>query len=788
MKIEEMIAGKRSDCAGCEACANVCPKRAIEMTPDAEGFFYPKIDKARCIECGQCDQVCPALNFKELPLTRLPAAAAAVNPDWNVRRKSSSGGVFGALAEHIFKRGGIVFGARFNSDWEVVHSTAESIEELAPMRGSKYVQSRIGETYARAKRELESGREVLFSGTPCQIAGLKYFLRHKDYPKLTLVDIICHGVTPPVLWKHYIGYRGLGHSIADVKFRDKQFGWETPLFKIIFKDRGQYSTDFGRDLFGQGFGLGLTLRPSCSECRFKGVVRFGDLTLADFWGVRSVEPTLFDNRGTSLVLVHNEKGVRLINEATLLRKPINLRQAIEFNPCSLVSFPADPRRAEFFAELSKADPIAVLEKYWLQDFSEQAKQRHSLMTQFLHREIEAITQQLIRASTPQPPPPPQPSPPTTPKENVLIVTLPQEWKGGSVVFVKQYITRYLSNANIFLLQPIVIGGIARLTLYDRQSNKKYVFDKSAEMLNRLLNRFSITSIFINHLISHDLNFIMNWIVNSKLPYTFFIHDYFCVCPNHSLECITSFCSSNTTNPYCRKWFEKAGMPGVSAEQWRTAFGKFLSGAKSVVAPTNYAANIVKRFYPSINVESRPHYLELPLRRTFEPRFAEREKLRVLFLGNMLRKKGEYYLLLANEFIRSTGLPIEFVVLGHFQEDVFVGSKEGIIFAGRYDNREVSNLLARYETALVAQLSPVYETYSYTSSEAILSGYPVLALNIGAHSARIVRHDCGWILPLGSPSRGLDEFKKFLQFIVTPSGRRNILLKANNTARFQNGME
>ena len=787
MKIEDMIAAKRADCMGCEACANVCPKQAIDMVPDAEGFLYPKLNKDRCVECRQCEQVCPVLNFKERPLIKLPAALAAVNPDWNIRRKSSSGGVFTALSELVLKHGGIIFGAAFNSAWQVVHTSAETLEDIAPMRGSKYVQSRIGDVYRRIKRELDGGREVLFSGTPCQTAGLMYFLRHKYYDNLVLVDLVCKGVTPPKLWEYYIAYRTRGHEVADITFRSKQYGWESAVFKIVFKDCGLYATPLGRDIFGKSFELATTLRPSCSECRFKDINRVSDITIADFWGVRLIDPAMYDNRGTSLVLIHSEKGARLINETQLIKKPADLRQAVVRNPCILASFPADPRRAQFFADISNGiEPITVLEKYYMPPSDQWAQQSGAILANTRYLKWAEIERKL---SAPPAVQSVEQSTVKSARENILIVTLPQDWSSSSVVFVDQYVKRYFQGCGLFLLQPAVENGVDKLMLTDRQSGRTYRFNKAEQALTVLTQQLGITSIFINHLIKHDLMFMMNWIAKSKLPYTYFLHDYFVVCPDQHLRCFARFCSENMTNAYCRQHFAEHNFSRVSIENWLSVFGAFLSRAAHVYAPSQYAADIVKRFYPHLNIESRPHVLALPLKRTFDPKFVnERERLRIAFLGNMLPHKGEANLLLANEFVQSSGLPIDFVVIGAYYDEVHVGTKKNIMFAGKYDNRQVSKILAQFETAIAAQLSNCWETYCYTASEAILSGYPVLAMNVGAHAARIAKHDCGWLLPLGNPSRGLEELKQFLQFIVTLPGRRQILQKAKNTARFKNGME
>ena len=801
MKIEELITSKRTTCMGCEACANICPNSCIEMKTDSEGFRYPIIDKSKCSGCGQCDSVCPALNVKERPLIKLPTALAAVNINWNVRRKSSSGGAFGALAEGFIKRGGIVFGAAFDDGWQIFHTAVESLDELYKLRGAKYVQSKIGDIYRQVKAALENGREVLFSGTPCQIAGLKYFLGLKDYNNLTLIDVECKGVTPPTLWKNYIDRRRCGHSIEHISFFDKQNGADNPLFRIVFKDRGRYLTAQNTDVFMQGYLSGLTLRPSCGDCRFRGLNRLSDLTLADFNGARELVPELFDNRGTSLVLIHSDKGSNLINATQLTTKAVELKNVIERNPHLLVSLLVDQRRTEFFNDLSKSsEPLAVLNKFYIQNFVQHLQSLNETLIEACKKEWIAVEQKLFRPLAVQPvemqtlqsvvTQQPVVEPPTKKtKENILIITVPQNWMGGAHAFVEHYIKEECQGKGVFLLRQIIDKSVAKLTLSDLQKNNMtYTFEKTEPALTNLTKYLGITSIFVNHLITFDLLFIMNWIEHSKIPYTYFIHDYFCVCPNVNLECHAGFCASNMKNPICRLAFLTMQLPQVSIENWRAIFSTFLSRAKHVYAPSKYTAGIVRNFYRSVDIESKPHRITLPIVRTFNPTFAERAKLRIVFLGNMQRIKGEEYLLLANEFIQSKGLPIEFVVMGSYYEEFKIGSKQGIIFTSRYDNKNVSGLLAFFETAIVAQLSTVFETYCYAASEAILSGYPVLALNIGAHASRIMQHDCGWILPIGTPSRGIEEFKLFLQFIITPDGRKQIGLKAANTIRFQNGME
>ena len=298
MKIEDMISKNRADCSGCAACANVCPKNCIAMLRDDEGFSYPNINHEVCISCGKCEKVCPALNFKPTMPDKLPEVFVAIHPDEKIRRHSSSGGVFTALSELILSTGGIIFGAGFDENWRVVHTSAENLDELENLRGSKYVQSQIGDVYKRVKVELEKGRRVLFSGTPCQCGGLKSFLG-KDYDNLLTVDFICHGTPPPPLWESYLEYIAQDHEIAHVNFRSKRDGWETAL-EINFYDCGYYKKNTNTYIYLKIFMNEIDLRPACYNCKFKFTNIKSDVTLADAWGVQQFAPQLIDNKlGTS---------------------------------------------------------------------------------------------------------------------------------------------------------------------------------------------------------------------------------------------------------------------------------------------------------------------------------------------------------------------------------------------------------------------------------------------------------------------------------------------------------
>lgn len=223
------------------------------------------------------------------------------------REKSSSGGIFILLAKKVIEGNGVVFGARFDENWRVVHGYAENIEDVIPFLTSKYVQSSMGNMFRKAKEFLKNNRIVLFSGTPCQISGLKSYLG-KEYSNLLTVDFICHGVPSPKVWEEYLKDKANGKTIRAINFRDKTEGWKKFSLKIEFEDGSIYRGTQFQDPYLKGFLKDIYLRPSCYQCLNKGIKRISDITLADFWGIEHVKPELFDDRGISAVLVHSVRG------------------------------------------------------------------------------------------------------------------------------------------------------------------------------------------------------------------------------------------------------------------------------------------------------------------------------------------------------------------------------------------------------------------------------------------------------------------------------------------------
>lgn len=344
-------------CCGCEACRSVCPKNCISMKVDKEGFVYPQVDLSRCIDCKLCEKVCPVLH--PVPSTKIPSVYAGINNDTNIRLQSSSGGIFTLIAEHILQKNGVVFGACFDEQWNVVHRYTETKDGLSRFRGSKYVQSHIGESFLQAKRFLDEGREVLFSGTPCQIAGLKNFLR-KPYQNLLTVDVVCHGVPSPKIWQKYLYEsvckvyhirRGSSLSLADkitnINFRSKEKGWKTFHIKIEYQNGKTDLISVNKDVYMKTFLSNLSLRPICYDCPTKLHHTQSDITLADFWGVDSLLPNIDDDKGCSLILVHNAHALSLLKSLDCQLQEQNLDEAIAFNP-SIIHSVKEPINRNFF--------------------------------------------------------------------------------------------------------------------------------------------------------------------------------------------------------------------------------------------------------------------------------------------------------------------------------------------------------------------------------------------------------------------------------------------------------
>lgn len=329
-------------CCGCSSCAQRCPKGCITMVPDEEGFLYPLVDASTCIDCGLCEKVCPMVNRQEAVSPKF--VCAAINCSDEIRANSSSGGIFTMLAERILEQGGVVFGACFDKKWKVVHGYVgdektheQKLQALAKFRGAKYSQSIIGDTYLQAREFLKEGRIVLFSGTGCQIAGLKLFLR-KDYDNLLTIEIACHGVPSPMVWRDYVQKVSNGSPLSKIVFRDKRNGWNGYGLSLVGTDGQElmYERTTAND-FMQCFLNDLCVRPSCTNCPAKSGASGADVLIGDFWGIEGMHPEMYDNKGCSLVIAFTEKGKTVFDSLDCTYVETTFEEAYRYNPCIVQS-------------------------------------------------------------------------------------------------------------------------------------------------------------------------------------------------------------------------------------------------------------------------------------------------------------------------------------------------------------------------------------------------------------------------------------------------------------------
>lgn len=374
----------KSKCCGCNACVQRCPKQCIVMHEDEEGFLYPQVDVTLCVDCGLCEKVCPMLAQNDVK--KALQIFAAKNKNEHQRLRSSSGGIFILLAEQTIKMGGVVFGARFDKNWEVEHCYVETIEELEPLMRSKYVQSRIGNTYKEAEQFLKEGRRVLFVGTSCQISGLHRFLR-KDYNNLLSVDFICHGVPSPGIWRKYLQEiknnalqsEATGKNtvlpfslksmpvITGINFREKGlggYGWKKYGFVVHGKSplKGDQnsvllSVDFGKDIYMKGFLRNLYLRPSCYNCLVKSGKSQSDLTIGDFWGISKLKPEIDDDKGIGAILVYTHKGIEALGFISCDKIAMTYNDVIMENPAIYSSVMLTNNRKRFWQFFFKTNNI-----------------------------------------------------------------------------------------------------------------------------------------------------------------------------------------------------------------------------------------------------------------------------------------------------------------------------------------------------------------------------------------------------------------------------------------------
>ena len=304
-----MINLETFNCTGCTACYNVCPHKAIKMVEDSEGFKFPQIDMEKCTNCGLCEKVCiPSSGYVKQPFETL--AFGVKNKNLEERKQSQSGGAFYILAKHILSKGGVVYGSLIDEGFVVRHARASTEEETKAFRGSKYVQSDLGDIFQSVKQDVQSGTPVLFSGTPCQVAGLKAYLR-KDYENLLLVDLICHGVPSPKVWADYIEWQQKRKKklITQAEFRDRSLPWGKSAEALWFDKKKKKF-----DIYAKIFYSRNAQRKSCYECLFANTERLSDITIGDFWGIENIKSEFRDDYGVSAVILNSETGKRIWKE------------------------------------------------------------------------------------------------------------------------------------------------------------------------------------------------------------------------------------------------------------------------------------------------------------------------------------------------------------------------------------------------------------------------------------------------------------------------------------------
>ena len=359
--MKEILEKKR--CTGCSACASICPKGAIKLVEDNEGFKHPVIDQDKCINCGLCKRTCPVLNTKEN--CSLNKCYVAYNKNDEVKKTSSSGGIFDVIAREVLNDNGIVVGAAFNENMKLNHIAIEKIEDLEKLKGSKYLQSDLDNIFTYIKSQIND-RKILFVGTPCQVAGLHTYLK-KDYDNLICIDLFCHGVPSPKLFNKYIKELESSNNSKVVKynFRDKKTGWDTYSNTVSFKDDKQISELQSNNSYMRLFLSDIALRESCYNCNFKVGNKYSDITLGDFWGVQKYYPEMYNKNGVSAIIINTEKGKRIFESISnnLEYKECKLEEIVAGNPSLKSSGKYPKKRNKFFQDMDSLSIKKLKNKY-----------------------------------------------------------------------------------------------------------------------------------------------------------------------------------------------------------------------------------------------------------------------------------------------------------------------------------------------------------------------------------------------------------------------------------------
>lgn len=364
------------ECAICGACINACPVDAISLDKVHLDFRYPQIKEDICIHCNQCEKACPILGNKGKPDEGYPVAFAAKSENDPMRMRSSSGGAFYELADQMLRDGGYVCGAVFDDEFHVKHILSNAKEDILRMMGSKYAQSDVGYCYREVKDVLEKGCKVLFSGCPCQVAGLRTFLG-KEYPNLLLVELICHGIPSDHMLQTYIGMqeRKYGAKLTKMEFRNKKNGWHNSSVRMEFENGRVHSEPMTFDTYMQGYFRGVTLKESCFSCQFRAFKSGSDLTIGDLWGAELSIPEMDDNNGLSAVIVNSEKGPLYLNRSKIVCRLFEIDEILKFNRSLLESFGEGMQRTAFYDYAKKHGFEKAISAFFQETFPQKVKRK-----------------------------------------------------------------------------------------------------------------------------------------------------------------------------------------------------------------------------------------------------------------------------------------------------------------------------------------------------------------------------------------------------------------------------
>lgn len=343
-----------NECCICHACSNICPVDAIEFADMKNTFIYPKINTDKCINCEKCEEVCPVLQVKSEIGMNFPLAFAAQSKKIDIRKKSTSGGIFYELSRKIIEQNGFVCGAILTKDFHVKHILTNEIQQVELMCGSKYAQSDINKVYEGIKEVLKEKKLVLFSGCPCQIAGLRCYLG-KVPENLYLLEVVCHGIPSDEMLQSYIRLheRRTKSRVLDIKFRDKTYGWHRSSVMIQFENGKIYREPITVDAYMNGFLNNVTLKPSCYKCQFREYHSGSDLMVGDFWGAEVEMPNLDDNIGTSAVLVNTSKGDNMLKKLDIILHSCDVEMIIKYNK-NIMESPQPNQNRDYFFKRARA--------------------------------------------------------------------------------------------------------------------------------------------------------------------------------------------------------------------------------------------------------------------------------------------------------------------------------------------------------------------------------------------------------------------------------------------------